>query len=260
MSISLNFTTVTELSGDAVSAEQVDRMAHRYYWAAEYCRNKDVLEVACGTGQGLGYLASVARSVRAGDITASLVSQAQKYYGDRVCITEMDAHQLPFESNSFDVIILFEAIYYLASAEQFVDECQRVLRFGGTVLIATANKDLYDFNPSPFSHCYYGVVELAQLFRTRNFTPEVFGYMSIGALSFRQRVLRPIKKLVVGLSLMPKTMAGKKLLKHLVFGKLVSMPSEITEHTASYVPPLQISFEQPNKSFKAIYCAATLDV
>src|SRR3990167_7027566 len=124
MSISLNFTTVTELSGDSVSAEQVDRMAHRYYWAAEYCRNKDVLEVACGTGQGLGYLASVARSVRAGDITASLVSQAQKYYGDRVCITEMDAHQLPFESNSFDVIILFEAIYYLASAEQFVDECQ----------------------------------------------------------------------------------------------------------------------------------------
>ncbi|MCD6265910.1 MAG: BrnT family toxin [Deltaproteobacteria bacterium] len=28
-------------------------------------------------------------------------------------------------------------------------DCVRVLRPGGKVLIATANKDLYDFNPSP---------------------------------------------------------------------------------------------------------------
>jgi len=39
------------------------------------------------------------------------------------------------------VIILFEAIYYIPDAEKFVEECARVLRLGGKVLIATANKD-----------------------------------------------------------------------------------------------------------------------
>ena len=33
------------------------------------------------------------------------------------------------------------------------------------LLIATAKKDLYDFNPSPHSYEYYGVVELNDLFQ-----------------------------------------------------------------------------------------------
>ena len=37
--------------------------------------------------------------------------------------------------------------------------------------------------------------------------------------------------------LLPKTMAGKKLLKRLVFGELVPMPAEITAGMCAYVPP-----------------------
>ena len=49
---------------------------------------------------------------------------------------------MPYKDNSIDVIILFEAIYYLPSVEKFVSECWRILRDRGKVLIATANKDL----------------------------------------------------------------------------------------------------------------------
>jgi SAM-dependent methyltransferase len=73
-----------------------------------------------------------------------------------------------------DVIILFEAIYYLPSTERFVSECRRVLRYGGKVLIAIANKDLYDFNSSPYSYKYYGVVELKELFSKQGFTVEFY--------------------------------------------------------------------------------------
>ena len=46
-----NFVDVTELSGDNVTKEQVERIVHRYQWAEKYCLGKDVLEVGCGTGK-----------------------------------------------------------------------------------------------------------------------------------------------------------------------------------------------------------------
>ncbi len=250
--------SVTELSGTDVTQEQVDRISHRYRWAAEYCRDKDVVEVACGTGQGLGYLASKARSVAAGDISQPIVDRARAHYADRYDIGCFDALNMPWENSTRDVVIIFEAIYYLPDFPRFLDECCRVLRPGGVLLIATANKDLSDFNPSPHSQTYYGVVELNSVLGSRGFSASYFGYISVLDVSIRQRVLRPIKQLAVKLGLMPKTMAGKKLLKKLVFGGLVAMPAEITEeHVHSYVPPEKLLVEKDSKH-KVIYCAAEL--
>ena len=92
--------------------------------------NKDVLEVACGAGQGLGYLSSLSKTLYAGDITRSLVEQVKSHYGQRINIAVMDAMALPFDDSSLDVIILFEAIYYLPSAESFVNECVRGTAIG----------------------------------------------------------------------------------------------------------------------------------
>ena len=63
-----NFVEVTELAGDEVAGEQVDRVHTRYAWALGHSMGKDVLEVACGTGPGLGLLKSSARSLVAGEI------------------------------------------------------------------------------------------------------------------------------------------------------------------------------------------------
>lgn len=253
-----DYTTVTELSGDEVTQEQIERMARRYYWAGGYCGGKDVLEVACGAGQGLGYLQSAAKSLRAGDITPTLVARAQAHYGDRVSIEVMDAQQLPVPDRSLDVVLLFEAIYYLSSAEQFVEECARVLRPGGYTLIATANKNLYDFNPSPYSHYYYGVLELRELFGSRGFTCEFFGDTPVDGIEWRQRAFRPVKKAVTSMGLMPRTMAGKKLFKKLVFGKLMPMPAEINKNTSEFIIPKLISADKPDHNHKVIYLAAKL--
>jgi len=63
-----DYTSVTEIAGSKVSNEQLLRMAHRYHFAAGFCAGKDVLEVACGAGVGLGYLAKFAKRVVGGDI------------------------------------------------------------------------------------------------------------------------------------------------------------------------------------------------
>ncbi len=253
-----DFSTVTELAGDDVSQEQVERICHRYYWAGEYCADKDVLEVACGSGQGLGYLSRIANSLAAGDYDAKILSIAKSHYGDRFELKQFDAQDMPYAENSKDVIIIFEALYYIPSAAKFVAECKRILRPGGKVLIANANKDLYDFNPSPYTYEYHGVVELERLFAEHGFKAECFGHLPIGEVSLRQKVLRPVKKLAVALGLIPKTAEGKKFLKRLVFGGLVKMPAEVTAGMYPYEEPLRLAPGVPDKDHKVIYCAATL--
>lgn len=253
----IDFTTVTELAGDEVSRQQIERICHRYCWACGICRDRDVLEVACGSGQGLGMLARVARSIRAGDYTETLLQMARAHYGDRVELRRFDAQAVPYPDHSFDVILLFEALYYIPSAEKFVQECRRLLRPGGTVLIATANKDLFDFNPSPFSYQYYGVVELEGLFGAAGFSAACYGYWPVAQASAIERVLRPVKAFAAQYHLIPKTMGGKKLLKRLVFGRLEPMPAELTGDMISYAPPQPLAPGRPDTAHKVIYCAAT---
>ena len=252
-----DYADVTELSGDEVSREQVERLCHRYYWAGEYCRGKDVLEAGCGSGQGLGYIAGLARSLIGGDFSERIIEIAQRHYGGRIALRKFDAQDMPFDDDSFDIVILFEAIYYLPRAGRFVDECKRVLRPGGKVLITSANKDLYDYNPSPHGHASYGTRELFELFGAHGFAVDCFGSTPVDRISVRQKLLRPAKTLAVALDLMPKTMDAKKFLKRIVFGKLVRMPCEVTDRMARPLPPCAIRADRPDTRHKVIYCAAT---
>jgi SAM-dependent methyltransferase len=256
--VSTDFVTLTEISGDDVTVEQVERLARRYHWAAGYCDGRDVLEAACGAGQGVGYIASGARSVVAGDYSEALLEIARAHYGDRFEFRQFDAQHMPFKDDDFDVVLIFEALYYLPDAEQFFRECRRVLRPGGVLLISTANKDLYDFNPSEHSYRYFGVVELRESLERHGFAVECFGDTPVGAVSPRQRLLRPVKAFAARMGLIPKSMNAKKLLKRFVFGGLVPMPAEITKDTAAQVPPSLLDPVRPDRAHKVIFCAATL--
>lgn len=253
-----DFEAVTELAGEEVSPEQLFRLCNRYYWAARYCAGKDVFEVACGTGPGLGYLGKVARSVTAADISQPIVERARAHYGGRFDILCLDATDTGLPAGSFDVVLIFEALYYIPDAEKFVAECRRLLRPGGMVLVSNANKDLFDFNPSPFSHVYHGVVELGRLFDRFGFETEFFGSTPVGAVSLRQRLLRPVKAAVVRFDLMPKTMAGKRLLKRVVFGRPVPMPAEIDASMVPVETPTPLDAGRPDREHKVVYCKATL--
>ena len=253
------FVNVTEVSGDSVTKEQVQRMVHRYQWAGKFCTDKDVLEVACGTGQGLGHILNLSKSLEAGDYSSELLSIPIKYYGERVSLCQFDAQDMPYKSSSKDIIILFEAIYYIPDPDKFIAECKRILRPNGVVLIATANSDLDDFNPSPHSYNYYNKEEMYKLFIEFDFHSNFYGYMEINERLLSHKILRFIKKTVVSLGLMPKTMAGKKLLKRIVFGELVPMPFEISGQEFEYYPPVKLERESSDKNFKVIYCAATLN-
>ncbi|MCP5138992.1 MAG: class I SAM-dependent methyltransferase [Chromatiales bacterium] len=256
--MSTDFQDVTEMAGEPITSEQLDRLCHRYAWASRYCAGKDVVELACGTGPGIGVLNGVAGSFEAGDFSGPMIERVRQHYGGRVVVRQFDAQAMPYPDQSKDVLIIFEALYYLPDVPAFIRECRRVLRPGGKVLIATANKDLPDFNPSPYSHLYLGVAELGEQFAKEGFETSCFGYLSVSAVSAKQRLLRPVKQFVVASGLMPKTMRGKQLLKRLVFGKPVPMPAEIAESSAPVIEPAPLPAGVPDRSHKVIYCVATL--
>lgn len=258
MNVQSDFRAQTEVAGEEVTQEQVDRMVRRYAWAGTYCAGKDVIEVACGSGQGLGHLLALSSSLRAGDVSPDFVSSVRRTYGDRFPVDVLDAHRLPYPDRTADVVLLFEAMYYLRSPDAFLAECARVLRPGGKVLLATANKDLYDFAPSPHSHRYHGAADLPGLLSPHGFSCRIFGDTPIAAVSMRQRLLRPVKKAAVSLHLMPSTMAGKRLLKRLVFGQMVAMPERIEIPPGQRFTWPEIPGGVPDHSHKVLLCEATL--
>jgi SAM-dependent methyltransferase len=251
------FVTVTEVSNDKAPLEQIQRLEERYHWAAEKCIGKDVAEFACGSGPGIGLLNNVSKSFVAGDISDDLVEHSRKVYGNRADIRVMDAMNPPFEKNSLDVIILFEALYYLPSANEFFRKCREILRPNGKLLVTSANSDLFDFNPSPYSVEYYGTTGLKKLCSESGFHCQLYGGTPVESVSLKQRVLRPVKKFAVDYNLIPNTMAAKKILKRFVFGKLHDLPTEVNMGESHLGRLRLISSNYKDLNHKVIYLEAT---
>ena len=253
-----HYTTVTELPGMKASKEQLARLYQRYHFASKFCDGKYVLEAACGSGIGLGYLARGAKMVAAGDIDEHILSFAQELYKGRnnIQLYRFDAHKLPFKDTSFDVVILYEAIYYLARPEKFLAECFRVLRKGGILLICTANKDSPGFSKSPFSLKYFSSPELLTLLKQHHFDAEVFGDCPVVTGSIKQKLISTIRRIAVALGLIPKTMKGKEILKRIFFGKLLAIPREIEDGMVKYHPPVLISCNSPSSQYRVLFAVA----
>jgi len=256
--MAMGYATVTELPGYKITREQLARLYQRYRFALQFCKDKEVLEVACGGGMGLGYLAKVAKKVVGGDIDKNILKYLIEHYKgrDKIEIRELDAHNLPFEDKSFDVVILYEAIYYLAKPEKFVSEAHRVLKENGVLLICTVNKDWADFNPSPYSTKYFSAPELYSLVNHKFSKVELYGAFPASKKGIKNKIISSIKRTATTFNLIPKTMKGKEFFKRIFFGKLLTLPAEIEVGEIEYPPPLAISVDNPNYRHKVLFSVA----
>ncbi len=228
----------------------------RYAFAVGFCHGKEVLEVGCGCGMGLGYMGQNARRLVGGDFTESLLMRARLHYGGRVLLVRLDAQALPFRNGSFDIVILFEAIYYLPRPEDFLNECSRILRPGGVLLICLPNREWEGFNPSPWSTQYFSARELQALLSDCGFAVDLFGALGSHPRSFQQKISAAARKTAVRLRVIPKTMRGKEFLKRLFYGQLVELTEEIEEGMAPAQPLIPLSPNGPMPEFKILYALA----
>jgi SAM-dependent methyltransferase len=256
--LSTAYHDTSEYPGLAGSSEQRARSLQRYHFARLLADGKRVLEVACGAGLGLGYLARNASQVVGGDIDRLNLAAAKMTYtgAKRVRIVGMDAHSLPFSDASFDLVLLYEALYYLHEPGRFIHEAARALRPGGTLAIAAVNAEWEDLHPAPHAVRYYSARDLCDLVKTCFCEIALYGGFAV-PLDRRNELLSSVKKVAVYMGVIPNTLAGRAWIKRIVFGKLSPMPAIVTESMAPYTPPERIPLDQPAPQFKILYLVAT---
>ena len=252
-----DFTDVTESPGNRVRQEALDMLRTRYQFAADLSEGRDVLEVACGPGLGLGCLAARARWVVGGDYTGRLVRLARQHYGSRLPLVQLDGQRLPFSDGSFDVVLMCEALYYLPDQALFVAEARRVLRPGGHLLIVSVNPKWLDFNPSPFSTKYLDADETRRMLERAGFDAAMSGAFRAVAPSARDRVVSVVKRAAVRLGFIPKTMKGKETLKRLFFGELAPFPAELCPGMGGFNPPEPLPAVAATDACKVLFAVGT---
>lgn len=253
-----DYSIVTEMPGLRITREGGGMLRSRYAFAAQYCAGKRVLEVGCGAGIGLSYLARYAKSIVGADYTASLLRCAQQHSQGRSPLVQLDAHHLPFRDASFDIVVLFEAIYYLADAAQFMRECQRVLDLGGLLLLCTVNREWSAFSPSPLSKHYFSAVELRRLLSEHDFDVEIYGSFSVATVTQRDRWIERMRRIAVRLHLIPRTMKGKEVLKRLFYGRLETLAPELDENSMTAAPLCPLSSGADATQFKVLHVVGRL--
>ena len=249
-----DYSKITETPGLRATQEQLERLYHRYHFAKQFCAGKDVVEVACGSGIGLGYLASFSKMVVGGDIDQKNLRIAQLRYEHNpvIRIEEMDAHQLPFADNSMDVVILYEAIYYLVDPGKFVEESRRILRDNGTLIICSVNKEWKDFHPSPYTRDYFSAKELSLLVMKKFKNVKSFGAFKVEE-GVRAGIISLVKRFAVRFTLIPGSLKFRGYLKRIFIGKTLPLPSEINEGMTTYEAPVELSYDQAIADFKILY-------
>lgn len=97
------------------------------------------LDVAPGGGHTTLKFAPHVRRVIACDLTSPMLDAARTFLSGQgaanIDYTAGDAENLPFASNSFDLVTCRIAPHHFPDCFQFVRECARVLRPGGTLLV-----------------------------------------------------------------------------------------------------------------------------
>lgn len=98
--------------------------------------NKVVLEIATGPGLLAKAVAPAAKKMIATDYSDGMISEAKKgECPDNLTFEVADATDLPYEDDSFDVVLIANALHVMPEPEKALKEIDRVLKEKG-ILIA----------------------------------------------------------------------------------------------------------------------------
>lgn len=129
----------------------------QYRWALQYCEGLKVMDLGCGTGAGCEILAEKAREVVGVDTSHASITIAKKSsMPSNVSFKLVIEGQLPFENESFDVIIANNLIERLYNPAEIMKKASRILKPGGLMIVCTVNRllRLY-FWQKPYNSLHY---------------------------------------------------------------------------------------------------------
>lgn len=106
-------------------------------------KEKKVLDVGAGTGRLAIRLAKLGANVTALDVSEKMLKEIKKKLKRNLAEIKTvvdDCESLPFEDESFDVVVSAFHIVHLKDPRRFFDEIYRVLKPGGKFLVTNINQ------------------------------------------------------------------------------------------------------------------------
>lgn len=117
---------------------------HRYAVALEFCKDKIVLDIACGEGYGSNLISKIANKVIGVDISDEAINHAKlKYINENLEFNVGSADNIPLLNNSVDVVVSFETIEHHDKHLEMFKEIKRVLKSDGLMIMSSPEKSIY---------------------------------------------------------------------------------------------------------------------
>ncbi len=101
-------------------------------------RRKTVLELATGTGLIAKHIVNAAAHIEATDASAEMIAEAKRdNHSAKLYFSVQDMFRLPYADQSFDVVIVSNALHIVPQPEKALCEIHRVLKDDGVLIAPT---------------------------------------------------------------------------------------------------------------------------
>ena len=117
-----------------------DRAAYdeMYVLIRPVVKAKTVLELATGTGLIAKHIVNAAAHIEATDASAEMIAEAKRdNHSAKLHFSVQDMFRLPYANQSFDVVIVSNALHIVPQPEKALQEIKRVLKDDGTLIAPT---------------------------------------------------------------------------------------------------------------------------
>lgn len=138
-----------------------------------------ILDIGCGNGNLFTFLPDGKYELFGIDFSENMISEAKKNCKTKVSFIVADAEKLPFDDNTFDIVVCNASFHHYIHPNIVLEEMNRVLKIGGKVLIGDPYipkgirgiiNALLRFSDSGDYHIY-GLSEMENLFLYNGFNP-----------------------------------------------------------------------------------------
>lgn len=146
-------TVSGDVSSEAADGRQGELACRTGYWTPVELRRKrsvlqglgdgrfhSILDLGCGKGQfTVGVCESLGIPSPVGvELSPDSVHEARQRGVQAICL-DLNHDQLPFPSESFDLVMMIEALEHLEDCEHCLDEARRVLKPYAPIVVTTPN-------------------------------------------------------------------------------------------------------------------------